>query len=135
MVYVGSNDANLYALNATTGTQLWSYPTRGMVQSSPAVVNCVVYVGSYAGDNNVYAIGTPCPAIPTTTLNITANATSVAVNQNFTLNGTLSAGTSGIPGATITLERSTDNATWDNVTSTTTSAPGNYQFGTNESTP
>ncbi|MGA3192149.1 MAG: PQQ-binding-like beta-propeller repeat protein [Candidatus Bathyarchaeia archaeon] len=54
IVYVGSNDYHVYALNATTGTQVWSYATRGMVRSSPAVAGGVVYVGS--DDNNVYAL-------------------------------------------------------------------------------
>ena len=134
VVYVGSWNTRIYAIDASSGTPLvlWSYPTDGTVYSSPAVVNCVVYVGS--NDFNVYALGTPCSRNLTTTLNITTNATIAAVNQNFTINGTLSAGTSGIPGATITLQRSTDNATWSNVTNTTTGAAGNYQFSTNEST-
>ena len=54
VVYVGSNDDNVYALNASTGTQLWSYTTGNLVNSSPAVANGVVYVGS--GDDNVYAL-------------------------------------------------------------------------------
>ena len=53
VVYVGSADGNLYALNATTGTQLWNY-TVDLGYSSPAVVNGVVYVGSE--DGNVYAL-------------------------------------------------------------------------------
>ena len=54
VVYVGSIDGNVYALDATTGAKVWSYKTDGYVQSSPAVVNGVVYVGSY--DANVYAL-------------------------------------------------------------------------------
>ena len=46
VVYVGSNDGNVYALNASTGAMLWSYTTGGGVYSSPAVANGVVYVGS-----------------------------------------------------------------------------------------
>jgi outer membrane protein assembly factor BamB len=54
-VYVGSNDGNVYALNASTGSKLWSYKTHGEVtNSSPAVGNGVVYVGS--DDYNVYAL-------------------------------------------------------------------------------
>ena len=53
VVYVGSYDDNVYALNATSGAKLWSYPTGRAVISSPAVANGVVYVGSY--DGNVYA--------------------------------------------------------------------------------
>ena len=54
VVYIGSQDNNLYALNAATGSKIWSYPTGNEVESSPAVANGVVYVGS--DDNNVYAL-------------------------------------------------------------------------------
>ncbi len=54
LVYVGSDDNNIYALNATDGAQLWSYKTGNDVGSSPAVVNGVVYIGSM--DDNVYAL-------------------------------------------------------------------------------
>ena len=55
VVYVGSDDGNVYALNASNGTVLWRYLTGGSVySSSPAVVNGVVYVGSF--DSNVYAL-------------------------------------------------------------------------------
>ncbi len=53
MVYVGSNDFNVYALNAATGSKIWSYSTGDYVYSSPAVVNSVVYVNSYV---DVYAL-------------------------------------------------------------------------------
>ena len=54
VVYVGSDDDNLYALNASTGALLWEYTTGGFFfNSSPAVANGVVYVGSY--DGNLYA--------------------------------------------------------------------------------
>jgi outer membrane protein assembly factor BamB len=54
VVYVGSNDWNVYALDALTGSKLWSYPTGYRVVSSPAVANGVVYVGSE--DWYVYAL-------------------------------------------------------------------------------
>src|SRR5580692_5681627 len=54
VVYVGSNDNNLYALDATTGALLWRYAAFYYVQPSPAVANGVVYVGSQ--DANVYAL-------------------------------------------------------------------------------
>jgi len=50
VVYVGSDDENVYALNARTGAKLWSFTTGNFVHSSPAVVNGTVYVGS--GDNS-----------------------------------------------------------------------------------
>jgi hypothetical protein len=56
VVYVGSDDNNVYALNASTGITIWTYGTTGLVDSSPAVANGVVYVGS--NDYSVYAFGT-----------------------------------------------------------------------------
>jgi outer membrane protein assembly factor BamB len=55
VVYVGSEDGNMYALNAATGAKEWSYTTGNSVISSPAVANGVVYVGS--NDQRVYAFG------------------------------------------------------------------------------
>lgn len=46
MVYVGSDDFNLYALNASTGAVIWTHKFGYIVRSSPAVANGVVYVGS-----------------------------------------------------------------------------------------
>ena len=52
VVYVGSDDGKVYALNAATGAKMWSYTTDDYVSSSPAVVNGVVYVGSGLKDGN-----------------------------------------------------------------------------------
>ena len=56
VVYVGSNDNNVYALNASTGAEQWTYATGGYlaVVSSPAVANGVVYIGD--GDGYVFAL-------------------------------------------------------------------------------
>ena len=54
VVYVGSFDNNVYALDARTGAFIWNYTTGDLVASSPAVVGGVVYVGSM--DGNVYAL-------------------------------------------------------------------------------
>ena len=66
MVYIGSDDNNVYALNASTGRLRWKYTTICCgVYSSPAVANGVVYVGSV--DRNVYAFGlkgSGAPALP-----------------------------------------------------------------------
>jgi len=74
VVYVGSNDHNVYALNASTGAKLWSFATGNIVRSSPAVANGVVYVGS--GDDNVYALNA------TTGAKVWAFATGDAVNSS-----------------------------------------------------
>ncbi|MEI7434740.1 MAG: PQQ-binding-like beta-propeller repeat protein [Methanomicrobiales archaeon] len=54
VVYVGSDDNKVYALDAASGSEKWSYLTGGRVLTSPAVVNGIVYVGSY--DKNLYAL-------------------------------------------------------------------------------
>ena len=54
LVYVGSNDDNIYALDAATGAVVWKFLTGQPCESSPAVVDGVVYVGSI--DQNVYAL-------------------------------------------------------------------------------
>src|SRR5205823_2383363 len=54
IVYVGSDDTNVYAFNASNGSLVWKFKTGGMVDSSPAVVDGVVYVGS--NDGKVYAL-------------------------------------------------------------------------------
>ncbi len=57
VVYVGSSDYNLYALDASTGAFLWKYAAENVIRSSPAVANGMVYVAS--DDGNVYAFGLP----------------------------------------------------------------------------
>ncbi|MFI1586265.1 PQQ-binding-like beta-propeller repeat protein [Embleya sp. NPDC020630] len=54
VVYVGSWDNRLYALEAATGAKKWVFPTIGGITSSPAVAGGVVYVGS--SDDSVYAV-------------------------------------------------------------------------------
>jgi len=54
VVYVGSSDGYLHAIDAVTGSLKWKYKTGSGISSSPAVVNGVVYVVSY--DSNLYAI-------------------------------------------------------------------------------
>ncbi len=56
VVYVGSSDGNLYALDAATGTKKWDYRT-GDVADVPVVVGGVLYVGS--NDHNLYAFHLP----------------------------------------------------------------------------
>lgn len=53
VVYVGSNDGNLYAVRAQDGRRIWQYETHGEVTSSPAVADNTVYFAST--DGYVYA--------------------------------------------------------------------------------
>ena len=54
VVFVGSADGKVYALDAFDGSEVWNYTTGDVVFSSPAVVDGVVFVGS--ADGKVYAL-------------------------------------------------------------------------------
>ncbi len=54
VLYVGSGDGHLYALDRATGQTRWRFATEGRVRSTPAVAEGRVYVGS--GDGRVYAL-------------------------------------------------------------------------------
>ena len=54
VVYFGSFDKNVYAVNAKDGTKIWSFSTGGNIFPSPAVANNIVYIGS--DDHNIYAL-------------------------------------------------------------------------------
>jgi outer membrane protein assembly factor BamB len=54
MVYVGSGDGNLYALDPRTGEERWRFAAGRAITSSPAVAQGLVFVGSR--DNTVYAV-------------------------------------------------------------------------------
>ena len=54
VVYAGSDDGKVYALNATTGQVTWVTTTGSPAVSSPVVEKGVVYVGS--DDGKVYAL-------------------------------------------------------------------------------
>jgi outer membrane protein assembly factor BamB len=49
LLYVGSSDQNLYALDRSTGSLVWKFHTESSVASSPAVANGIVYFGSFDG--------------------------------------------------------------------------------------
>jgi len=54
VVYFGSGDGNVYALDAASGSLRWKYQTGDVVHASPAVADGVVYIGSW--DSYFYAI-------------------------------------------------------------------------------
>ncbi|MEW6222649.1 MAG: PQQ-binding-like beta-propeller repeat protein [Candidatus Hadarchaeota archaeon] len=55
-VYIGSWDGKLYALNAADGNLKWSYSTGGTIDSTPAVVNGVVFIGSGQSQGETWAV-------------------------------------------------------------------------------
>ena len=62
VVYFGSVDHHVYALDAVAGDLLWSFETGDGIGSAPTVTDAAVYVGS--DDKHVYALdretGNPC---------------------------------------------------------------------------
>jgi outer membrane protein assembly factor BamB len=54
VVYFGSDDGNVYAVDAKDGRQLWKYTTKGAVAATPAVARDTVFVASY--DGKFYAL-------------------------------------------------------------------------------
>jgi outer membrane protein assembly factor BamB len=54
IVYVGSTDGSLYALDLGSGTLKWKFATQSWVTSSPAIESGTVYFESY--DSNFYAV-------------------------------------------------------------------------------
>jgi outer membrane protein assembly factor BamB len=49
IVYAGSGDGNLYAVDGESGTLKWKFQTGGRAPSSPAVDGGVVFINSYSG--------------------------------------------------------------------------------------
>jgi outer membrane protein assembly factor BamB len=54
IVYFGSLDHNLYAVDATTGQTKWVFKASGEIAATPLVFGGIVYVGSL--DNKLYAV-------------------------------------------------------------------------------
>lgn len=54
LVYFGSGDGNLYALDAASGQLKWKFATGNVVHSSPAISDGIVYFGSW--DSYLYAL-------------------------------------------------------------------------------
>ena len=54
IVYFGSHDNNVYALNVLDGTEEWRFKTGGVVAGKPLLFNGLVVVGSF--DKNLYGL-------------------------------------------------------------------------------
>jgi outer membrane protein assembly factor BamB len=61
VVYAGSLDKKLYAINASTGKVLWATKTEAGIKSSPAVQNGLVFIGS--DDHYLYAMNAATGAV------------------------------------------------------------------------
>ena len=61
VVYAGSSDDNVYALDAISGDLLWKYSTAKSVSSSPAAADGVIYAGSQ--DGTIYALNASTGAL------------------------------------------------------------------------
>jgi outer membrane protein assembly factor BamB len=90
VVYVGSDDAGVYALNATTGQVIWKTITGAAVRSSPAVAGGVVYVGS--DDKGLYALDAATGAVRWKTTTAAAVRSSPAVANGAVYVGSDDAG-------------------------------------------
>ncbi len=49
VIYIGSNDGNIYALASESGKLLWKYKTNGHVTSSPRIYKNKMFVSSNDG--------------------------------------------------------------------------------------
>ena len=54
IVYFGSHDKNVYAVNLTDGTEEWRFTTGGAVAGKPLLFNGLVVIGSF--DKNLYGL-------------------------------------------------------------------------------
>jgi len=61
LVFVGSGDQHVYALDAATGALRWKRKTGGVVHASPAVAGGRVFIGSF--DRTLYALDAATGAI------------------------------------------------------------------------
>jgi outer membrane protein assembly factor BamB len=77
MIYYGSTDQHLHALNQYTGEVVWKKPTKGFILSTPAIMDGVVYVASC--DGRIYAQdaekGKPLWVYPTSTSKLLGKVT------------------------------------------------------------
>lgn len=56
VVFIGSDENKLYALNATTGAEIWKYTMVADIESSAAIGYNRVYVGSSTPDYRIYCL-------------------------------------------------------------------------------
>ena len=54
LVFIGSSDANIYAISLASGHQVWAYATGGAVEAAPCVVEGSVFVGYFETSRKGY---------------------------------------------------------------------------------
>ncbi len=54
LVFIGSSDGNVYAIDLKNGNQVWAYKTGGAVEATACVVKDLVFIGS--SDGFLYAL-------------------------------------------------------------------------------
>lgn len=54
VLYIGSFDKNLYAINAENGTEIWHFTAEGAIIATPLVYGDTVYIGTF--DRSLYAL-------------------------------------------------------------------------------
>jgi outer membrane protein assembly factor BamB len=125
-VFIGSEDASIYVLDAFNGSIIWTYRTGGALIGSPVVADGNLYIAGR--DQYLYAFG-PAPAKPTSTITITAPSTTTS-NQPLTIQGTLTnAQGAPIVLASVTLQqRIVPRTEWTDIATVTTDANGAYTY-------
>ncbi|MGB8372560.1 MAG: hypothetical protein WCE82_06530, partial [Halobacteriota archaeon] len=118
-------------LTGTNGSYsfVWSEPLSGEYSYMVASESYLDYAISTAGLN--MTVGTLQP----TTLTATTSNANPAVNQSFTVSGTLTANGTSLSGKQITLLRKDPTGAWSNLGTTTTTANGYYSFTRSEASP
>ena len=56
MLYIGSNDRHVYALERMTGALKWSFETDGPAIAVPAIYKNLVVAAGGSGDGHVYGL-------------------------------------------------------------------------------
>jgi len=116
-VYVSSFNGNLYALNATIGTKIWSYDAKGPISLSPAVFNGRVYFGTC--DGNVYALNaTDGERIWNYTTGALLSSLTVANNVVFVNSGWWTNGSTSVLNNIYALNALSGDKLWNSIVGT-----------------
>ena len=54
--YVGTFGGSVYALNASTGEQIWKFSADDRIWATPTIANGIIYIGSVSVNGTVYAL-------------------------------------------------------------------------------